>query len=208
MNNPDSLLNAARKVAEITGRPWSAVQPYYKALQGADNDSRDAWLPKSLGRNIWYAHPNYITRLLLALAATTNPAEATATMCWAQELTPSGRKRHLTEEPAANVPIVIESVFFKYLVDAEAAAELLNVEVHPDSKTIIFNLKNGEPVIYRPCYKIGEGKDEPARPFVGIQHRGVIDGLVFVFLAKSINWRRSDQAPLEKVSQGEVSEDD
>lgn len=208
MNEPDSLLNAARKVAEIAGFPWATVQAYYKALQEPAGKDHLIWLPKSVGRNIWSAHPNFITRMLIALAATTNPAEASDAVRWAQELTPEGRKRYLTEEPAANIPVLIESAFFKYLVDEKAAAELANVEVHPDSKTIIFNMKTGQSVIYRPHYKIGEGRDEPAKPFVGIQRRGIIDGLVFVFLSKSIKWRRSDQAPVETGPEGAVVNDE
>ncbi|WP_122519193.1 hypothetical protein [Pannonibacter phragmitetus] len=206
MNAPDSLLSAARKLADAIGRPWSAVQPYYKALQEPDLDQRTAWLPKSLGRSIWYAHPNYITRLLIALGGTTNPAEAHATLHWAQELTPGGRERYMTERPAADIPLLIELEFSKYLVDAEAASKLLSIEIHPDRKAIVFNQRDGKPTIF--CLPGGADEIEggAALPFIGIQYRGVIDGRVLVTLANTVKWRRPSQPPYGSSREVDVFE--
>jgi len=202
---PHSLLAAARQTAEILGMPWADFFKYYRDLQieptfdeKGNQTSPHNWLPKSQGRNIWAAHPNYIARLLCAIGGTEQPGLARAAVDWTRDLTPNGRQMHITELPAANVPAPIEEVFFRYLVDPQAASELANVEFRPDELTVIFNLKSGQPIVYARHNKHGEGRSDPPQRYNGISRRGVIDGLVFVFLARAVVWRRSDQSPLNK----------
>lgn len=208
MSKPDSLLTAAKRLAGIAGMSWSEVQPYYRALQEGDGSEGSGWLPKSLGRNIWAAHPHYITRLLIALAGADHFSKACETIEWARELTPDGRPRHLTEEPASGVPLIIEWHLSPFLVDPTAARELVNVEVRPDEGRIIFNTKSQGAIVFARPHRPKSDADRVPRPFQGIHRRGVIEGSVFVDLALRINWRTSDQPPLEKVQQGEVGDED
>ena len=83
---PESLLSAAKKVAAFSDLSWTDVSRVYGALQAGDRapalppaaatEVSAPGLPKSSGRNVWYAHPNFIARLLLGLAgraATVDP---------------------------------------------------------------------------------------------------------------------------------------
>ena len=74
MSKPDSLLAAARRLAEGAGLSWAEVQPYYRALQEPGGSMQTPWLPKSAGRNVWAAHPHFIARLLFALGGARVPA--------------------------------------------------------------------------------------------------------------------------------------
>ncbi len=187
MDNFDSVLTAAHKTAESLGLSWAAVQPYYKALQESSGNDRSGWLPKSVGRSIWFAHPNFVTRLLVAVAATTNPADAPKVMGWVKELVPQGY------EGARPEISIIESEFHKYLVNHKAAEKLSNVEIHPDTKTVAFNLKDGEAVIYRP---FDSEQITTTSGAMNLHRRGIIDGRAFELLAKSVNWRRDDDLPM------------
>ena len=201
----DSLLAAAKRLAEIAGLQWSEVHPYYRTLQA--EPSGEGWLPKSQGRNIWAAHPHFITRLLVALAGATRPAEASQVVEWVQRLTLNGREILNDEEPAANSVSPIEEEFSSYLTNPQKAAELQRVEVQPDTHSIVFTRKTGEQVIFSINRGYREGAGDEPRKFRGIYSRGVIDGLVFVYLAKTVNWRLRGEAPFQRARQSEAGED-
>ncbi|MGO4389455.1 hypothetical protein AB4Y85_18150 [Microvirga sp. 2YAF29] len=213
MKQADSLLSAAKQVAEFAGLSWSEVQPYYRDLQqepayspAGEQISPSNWLPKSQGRNVWAAHPNYISRLLLALAGTSQPSEARAAVEWTRDLTPEGRALYITELPAAGVPAPIEAELFRYLVDPKTADDLIHIEVQRDTQRVIIVTKSAaEPIVYRSA-----GSDADVLPKLSrlIYTRGVIDGEVFRKLASSVKWRAYDEGPLKKVQQGQVGEDD
>jgi hypothetical protein len=65
MDKPDSLYSAAKKMAELAQIPWSKFSKIYKALQEGEEAKL---LPISSGRAICYAHPSYVSRMILALA--------------------------------------------------------------------------------------------------------------------------------------------
>jgi hypothetical protein len=202
MKNTDSLLTAAKKVADGAGLPWAALQPYYKNLQDGDGSPDSAWLPKSLGRNIWYAHQNYISRLLIGFAASSNPLDASASVKWTVNVTPNGRPYAYGEMEHAGRISAVEGELFKYLSDLQCAEDLVDIEVHADTQRIFINTRSGGQVVFsRP-------NNEAAPMNVGVYRRGVIKGAVFVHLAKSVVWRSHDQAPLSKVEQGLVSDDE
>lgn len=203
--HPQSLLAAAKEMAEILGIPWADFFKYYRDLQieptfheKGKQVSPHAWLPKSQGRNIWPAQPNFISRLLCAVAGTENPSAAREAVEWTRDLTPNGRAMYAAELPAAGMPAPIEEVFQRYLVDIAAAKELDYVEFRPDDRQIIFHKKDGSLETYAHHTPIGQGKRAPAQPYKGLTRRGIIDGMVFFYLANQIDWRRYDQAPFYK----------
>lgn len=191
---PDSLLTASKKLAEVSGLPWAHVQKYYRALQGTDGLD-NAWLPKSAGRNIWFAHPNYICRLIIALAASASPDEAIPSVDWVMKLAPLGsgaRGLH----PAAGIPSPIESLLFAFLVDPAKAATLHHIEFIPESRMLAIRYVDGFGT--DDLWKLPDGGEVLQFPQTLIRSRGIVDGDLFVALAKSINWRRHDNAPLTK----------
>lgn len=204
MHNADSLLAAAKRVAEKSGLEWSYVQRFYRALQGAPNKG-DGWLPRSLGRNIWAAHPNYVSRLLVALAAADDPSDSIAAVKWAQGLTPNGRDFYLTERPAANVICPFEYQMSAFLTDASKAGDLVSVEFQRDRDTAIFNLRDGQALVFS---SHPEADPQTERPATLVQKRGLISGDLFRALCEEVSWRQDRDAPLTKVAQGEVGEDD
>lgn len=58
---PDSLLTAAKVLAEESGLPWPRVQRVYRELQA------DEILPRSAGRAVWYASGPSVARLILGI---------------------------------------------------------------------------------------------------------------------------------------------
>ena len=193
----DTLLVAAQKLAQIAGLPWAHVQPIYRALQQPGGEMNTPWLPKSSGRAVWMAHPNYITRLLIALACGGGAAQAHHSIEWAINTTPGGRAFRLDEKPAANIVPPIELEFFPYLVDHGPAADLVNVEFRQDENRIVFNTRSKGEIVFAQHFASGEGVTDEAQPFRGIYSRGVIHGAVFMMIANIIAWRRADEAPVD-----------
>lgn len=200
---PDSLLKAARCLASIAGLPWSETLARYRALQEATQNDPVAWLPKSSGRNVWYAHPNFMTRLMVGLAAADHASGAREAVSWVFATTPNGREHDLTEKPAAGLPYPIEREFFKYLTDEAAAESLDRVEFQPDTGSVIFHLYGFDPVIYSHPVAYRESAAEQTKLFRGIYSRGVIVGIVFVYIARTVVWRRSDEEPYRAAKQAE-----
>jgi hypothetical protein len=201
MSEPHSLYAAAQKLATATGISWSELQVTYRALQEAPR-GKMIWLPKSVGRNVYYAHPWYIWRLLGAHFSCTDAESARDTIEWMKELTRDGKKYDLDEKPAANIPLPIEKEFEKYLTDVEQAKKLKDVEIQTDTHRIIFNFNTKDQnTIWSPALDV---EDLPPAPLV--VKRPVISGDVFRDLAKNIRWRSDAYgAPtLKKVQQGSV----
>ena len=68
----DSVISAATALANDLGVPWLRVRRFYMALQEGNN----ALIPKSRGKQVWGAKPEYVARLLIALAGTMIPSDA------------------------------------------------------------------------------------------------------------------------------------
>lgn len=203
-DKPDTLLTAAKFLAMAAGKEWSDVQPYYRALQtpphiDAEGRLVNSWLPKSSGRAIWYAHPNFISRLLIALVGTTIPTGAVEAVEWTRALTENGRRMRLDEKPAANVVPPIEREFYRYLADPTAADDLVDVEFYPDRRQIVFNTKTEGRRVFRPS----SSYDEYVAPSGGVQrifHRAVVDGEVFREIARGVKWRMTNNPPMVHAS--------
>jgi|ERR1700674_3714630 len=197
-----SLYAAAKVLAGILGVPWTELQATYRALQG-ETRAKICWLPKSAGRNVYYAHPSYIDRLLVAHVSSTNANSARDTVEWMVQLSLNGKKHDLAEKPAANIPSPIEKVFHRYLVDAKEAAKLETVEIHPDAHRIIFNVGRSYTWLPEP-----DANDLPLAPV--ITKRPVISGDVFRALAEKISWGFDafGGPTLKKVQQGAVGDDE
>jgi len=179
---PDSALTSAKKMADIAGLPWSEVQPIYRALQETD-ETLTAWLPKSQGRAVFLAHPNYIARLLIALGSFADAKSAHAVVTRAQELTLNGRKKYLSELPGVASRSPIEDIFARILTNPSEADKLQDIEFHPDTPRIIFRWKDEtENVFICP-------NEMPVERARFITKRGLMRCEMFRLLSRSIEWR-------------------
>lgn len=192
MPEPLSLLAAAKKVAEFAELEWAHVQPYYRALQEPDGEGREVLLPKSIGRNIWAAHPHFITPLLIALATAGHPARSNAAVSWVYRLTPNGRRMNLDELPAGNVEPPVLREFVRYLTNPEAARQLRHIRFEPSELRVLFTTISGEPKIFRFHISLDKapGNMRPRAP--GISTEGRIEGHVIARIAENIAWRSTD----------------
>lgn len=199
MQQPDSLLTAAKKVAQATGMKWADVHLVYRALQ----EGTLYWLPRSFGRNICLADPKDITSLLTGLAAASEPSEASAAVAWTKTLTLGGKADDDAERPSQLLcPFDIE--FSVYLRDPAAADELVSIEFQPDTLRVIFNRRSGRPRIFERHQSTSTPTPNVA---AFIQKRGVIAGTVIQELARCIKWGTEQDGKLKKVSTGTVDEE-
>ena len=176
---PHSLLDASKLLADIANIDWATAHRFYRNLQA----DPDPWLPKSLGRNIWHAHPHYIARLLIALSMSESPEGATAAVNAVLELTPGGRGRYLTETDQS----LVEMALTQFLIHADQADNVERVEFDPVEVTVAIVFKNGTVTAF-------------SRPEASA-------GPVLSALARAINWRRYCDAPLDKVVDGLVNDE-
>jgi hypothetical protein len=178
MNKMDSVLTAARAFADASRKPWAEIQPYYRALQ-QDRVDGEAWIPKSVGRTIWFAHPNFITRLMIAFASTNDPARSDDVLKAAQYLACD----------AHNQPGSIEKALYPFLIDPNS--DLHSVEFHQDAGRIIINTARDGSILF--------ARALPAQ-FRRVITRTILDGEVFRDLARNVVWRTEDQPPFGTVS--------
>jgi hypothetical protein len=195
---PDSLHAAAKVLATALDIPWTELQRTYRGLQEAPR-GHDVWLPKSLGRNIYYADPNFITRLLVAhLCAPQDVEEARSTLQWMTVLTRGGRA-YGDDKPAANIKYPIEREFARYLTEPKEADKLVEVQIHPDNHLIIFS-NASKSVKWLPA---SDAENLPPKGAARIRKQTVISGDVFRDLAANIEWVGAGPA-FKKVQQGGV----
>lgn len=195
-DKPDSLLTAAKKVAEHSGLPWSHVQKAYADLQveptymSGEQVGPSNWLPKSVGRNIWAAHPHFVSRLLVALAAASDPSQSREAVQWTRDLTPDGRPLGITEGDHAGVVNPFEAALTRYLIDPAKAETLAYVEFVSDWRRVLIRDCNDREEVWASA--------EPAYPENNplIRFRGVIAGNLFLKLSQTVRWRRADQSPV------------
>lgn len=192
---PDSLLMAARKLAEAAGIPWPQVQKTYRALQeeqawlAGEAHGPASWLPKSSGRNIWAAHPRYLSRLIIALACARDGSGAREAVQWTRGLTPKGRPLHLSEGDFPGLENTFEREMAARLTLADRAASLAEVEFIPEARTVIFTEVDGNTHLW------ALASDRPLLSPALIRSRGVVDGDLFRALQSGVIWQRPDQAP-------------
>ncbi|WP_273699644.1 hypothetical protein [Paracoccus sphaerophysae] len=201
MQKPDSVLDAAKKAADALGLPWADVQPLYRQMQAGD----DPWLPKSVGRKIFTAHPHYIARLLIALGFRSLTPDAANRI--ARGLAVEGRGMSLLDWPAANVTGCVEGAFARLLTSPEAAEAVAAVEFDPAEKRILIRYKNGHELRFAPT-SVGmwPANGDPFReailealgsdtrsPFYSV---GVITGAALAEISRSVSWR-TGPSPIE-----------
>lgn len=200
----DSLLSAAKKTTLALGLEWKDVQgPYAELL---DTKNGDGLLPKSSGRQVWAANPNYISRLLIAIAwrGSLLTCKESVLITWA--LTPNGRNLSIDEYPSSGSLNLIEGEFREYLVNIEAAKSLEHVEFDLTRRSIKFVSKSSEEKIFLPADDITWRDDEPFSASIEaalgkdtharLQTRILISGVVFEEIASTVEWRISDHSPL------------
>lgn len=142
-NQPDSVLEAARKTAAALGLNWSDLQPIYRDLQTNGEDGEASWLPKSQGRRIFTAHPHYVARLLIALGFRSPKMSPSVTNFIAWGLTPEGRDLYSSEWPTAGHEALVIQEFGRLLSDPDAADTLAAVRFDPAEKSITFSYSDG-----------------------------------------------------------------
>ena len=197
--HPDSTLEAAKKMAAALHLAWSEVQPIYRELQMPDRDGT-AWLPKSAGRKIWLATPNYLTRLLIAIGFKQGGVSSHMANYISHGLTPGGREFWMTERPVAGIPCPVEAYFETLLFSPSRLAEVKQAEFYPATKEIRILSKSGDQDIFEPAsggfWADGDvlfrqrvldaiHMDTGAR----VSSVTVIAGDAFVEMASNINWR-------------------
>ena len=132
----DSMLTAAKKLADAAGLPWARVQKYYRALQEHVDigPATEGWLPpddfaglpKSKGRTVWAAHPNFVARLLVALTATDAPSDfrrAVENFIYATENGGDGQNS--------------EGLLASALADENIGRDIESIEFHPDTARVL-----------------------------------------------------------------------
>ncbi len=192
-HTPHSLLDAVKLAAAAAGLEWATAHRYYRDLQGASRSEAEVyWLPKSLGRNIWHASPNFLARYLAAIAMTDDPTMACAIVSFTWQFTPGGRERHDVEP----VEYPVEHFLAGLLYDPAAADAVERVDFDPMELRVIARFRDGTTKTFATPLSVDEA------PVIGVIYRiGIIPGAVFSGLSRSIDWRID--SPL-KVPQGEV----
>lgn len=190
---PHSLLDAVKLAASTAGMEWATAHRYYRDLQGVSRSEAEVyWLPKSMGRNIWHASPNFLARFLAAIGMTDDATMACAIVCVTWQFTPNGRERHQVEP----IEYPVEHFLANLLADPTAADAVEWVEFDPVELRVDVRFRDGTSQFFA-----APRSNEETHFNAVIYRRGVIPGAVFSGLSRAINWR--SDAPL-KVPQGEV----
>lgn len=180
-HTPHSLLDAVKLAAAAAGLEWATAHRYYRDLQGASRSEAEVyWLPKSMGRNIWHASPNFLARYLTAIAMTDDPTMACAIVSFTWQFTPGGRERHAVEE----IEYPVEKFLAGLLDNPVAANAVERVEFDPVELRVIARFRDGTAKTFATPLSADEVQ------VTGLIYRiGIIPGAVFSSLSRSINWR-------------------
>lgn len=213
----DSTLEAAKATAAALGLNWTALDPIYRELQRPDDQST-GWLPKSSGRTIFTAHPNYVTRLLIGYGFRSPGITPHVANLIAHGLTPDGRSLGMHEWPSSGSVSVVEGVFQRLLTDPDAADEIGQLWFNPAEKSLTITHRNGGPSLRLIPATDGfwtEGRDtfrDQVREALALETGGakvgsvvVIDGSVLSEIARKVNWRK-DMVPVRPAHPGEADE--
>jgi len=175
---PDSMIAAAKKVAEIARLPWPAVQRTYRALQAAN------FLPISRGRSIWYAHPNLIGALLIGMAC---PEKAL------------GERVELFQKATPNADgfeaMNFRNALSRLLAVPDAAADLAHIVFEIDSDRVVVVTHGGDADCTEVETRYHADPDAYQRRAPLIQNRTVISGDLIRALQAQVRWRLPSDAP-------------
>jgi hypothetical protein len=206
-NPPDSILEAARKLARALQVPWPDLQKTYRKLQEQDPGNFLTWIPKSEGRQIWYAHPNFITRLIVAHAMSGDKISCSDAVLITHGLTADGVDFQ-PGYPAANHEAPLEEIFASYLCHPDRAAKLKRIELSSFDKTVAF-VEDERTVecLRKPCRGIErEDASEFGKAlksvldgdtFERLSKIAIIDGSVIQELSEQVSWRFGNFPPFE-----------
>lgn len=197
MDQPDSLLTAAKKVAQLTNMKWADVQRVYQALQ----NSQPVILPKSRGRLVSPAVARYLAAILLGVSGSPDPDQAIDTyklfegcrFYWPEQRKRSSSARYFTR---------FSEFLIMLLLDKGQAEQVSEIELRLDGPSAIVRWKAAR----HPFAKVLSGVSvDPAKikmpasdnvpftadfsskqPSASIHFRGVIDGRLLLRLAADI----------------------
>lgn len=192
-DTPHSLLEAAKITAKAIDLEWSIVHRYYRDLQGDPKQDEGPWLPKSLGRNVWAAHPHYIARLLIALGSAATPTEAAQSVTTINRMTPGGRKRHLAETDV----YFVEKAISDLLLDPEKLLTLDHIEFDPTYRSVKIVFQDGS---FESFVEAGTSPNWQR----GLYWVGVIRASVLKDIAAEVRWRTFAESPINKAVDGNV----
>lgn len=198
---PDLVLEAAKKTAAALEMPWAEIQPFYRSLQ-SDDEGGCAFLPKSVGRKIFTAHPNYIMRLLVAVGFSGAKISSHDANYITFGLSPQGGVMPTTAWPAAGVAGPLEVLFAQALTDPDQAQSVDCIVFDPAEKRITFRFCNGKIINYLPASSgLWRDDDTIFRSNVlaalrlntksRVSHVVKISGEALAEIARSVNWRTS-----------------
>jgi hypothetical protein len=195
MKTPDTLLEAAKATAIATDLEWSFVQKFYQALQRS-NDDTSAYLPRSKGRQLWVAHPNFISRLLVALAVVENPNGAVTAVDWSTSLDVDEVTSMHPLGVARGTISPLEAQMAMFLSNPKHADELDKVVFQKDCNKVVFCLTNGDKLSFSAESASNANSHLTS---LKIQRRGVVSGETFQRLARMVHWRRASDKPTRSV---------
>lgn len=158
-DTPDSVLEAAKKTAAALDMPWAELQPIYRELQSKDENG-SSFLPKSAGRKIYTAVPEYIKALLIALGFSGSKVSAHDANYIAFGLAPGGREMPIADWPAAGVTTSMQDLFNRFLTDPDEALNLDCISFDPSEKRIAFRFLDGKVIEYLPASGGYWGEDD------------------------------------------------
>jgi len=147
--HPDSALEAAKKTAAALDMPWAEMQPIYRSLQVDEHGS--GFIPKSAGRKIWTADPNYVKALLIAIGFGGGKISSHTANYLSYGLAPGGGIMSMMDWPAAGITTSLQALFRRFLTDPNEALGLECVAFDPSEKSITFRFLDGKTIEYLPA---------------------------------------------------------
>lgn len=175
---PDTLISAAKKVAECARLPWPTVQRTYRALQAAE------FLPISRGRSIWYAHPNLIGALLIGMACPERALSDRVTLF--QMATPNADGFE---------PLSFRNELSRLLSQPGAADSLEHIVFEIDSDRVVVVTRGGDEARSKVETHYYVDTEHNRIPAPLIQNRTVISGDLIRALHAQVNWRSASVPP-------------
>ncbi|WP_138058677.1 hypothetical protein [Sulfitobacter geojensis] len=201
---PDSLLDAVKKTATALDLPWPTVQKIYRNLQEQD-DFGTFWLPKSQGRKIWFAHPNFVTSIILAVGFSQSRLTAHQSAYLGHILTPNGRPVEITERATPNYSIFIE-LMGDILTNPEKAGHVDKLTFSGGDKSVSIHFVTGETTNFAldGSFETSFGDDAfdsgilaaaGVETYSRTNFNVSIDGAAFVEIANTVTWKTAATPP-------------
>lgn len=173
----DSVISSAEMLADIMHIPWLRVRRFYMALQ----QGNEPLIPKSKGKQIYGAQPEYAARLLIALAGTMIPSDAPDVVRMIAAAATEGRAQETFEEALCAL-----------LRDRKAASKVTGVEITPQLGRAEIEFKGGKRLRFGALTKewlvIADAGDDFLPAMAAVQFTGSITGAALRLLAEECKW--------------------